>query len=64
MILMFDLEFRKSTYSANAQACVEVATNTNVGTAMRDTKHRDLCALVFPDPEWQAFLGTSKLWEV
>ncbi|MEE2053033.1 DUF397 domain-containing protein [Nocardiopsis tropica] len=57
---MFDMEFRKSTYSANAQACVEVATPARAGAAIRDTKHRDLGALSFPSPEWQAFLSTAQ----
>ncbi|MBB5433779.1 hypothetical protein HDA36_003863 [Nocardiopsis composta] len=27
---------------------------------MRDTKNRDLGALLFPSPEWQAFLDATK----
>ncbi|WP_017593024.1 DUF397 domain-containing protein [Nocardiopsis potens] len=52
--------FRKSTYSqAEGQDCVEVADAPRV-SAMRDTKHRDLGALLFPSPEWRAFLDAAK----
>ncbi|GAA3981903.1 DUF397 domain-containing protein [Thermobifida alba] len=51
--------WRKSSYSADQTACVEVA-DWAAGAAIRDTKHRDLGALVFPADEWQAFLGAVK----
>lgn len=49
----------KSSYSASQGDCVEVAGLVD-GTAMRDTKHRELGMLLFPSPEWQAFLGSAK----
>lgn len=52
--------FRKSSYSANAQACVEVAADTQSGAAMRDTKHRELSALMFDRAEWHAFIRGTK----
>ncbi|GAA0983627.1 DUF397 domain-containing protein [Nocardiopsis tropica] len=57
---MFPYEWRKSSYSAGQSACVEVAAPARAGAAMRDTKHRDLGALSFPSPEWQAFLSTAQ----
>ncbi|MEY9212702.1 DUF397 domain-containing protein [Thermobifida halotolerans] len=51
--------FRKSSHSAAHGDCVEVA-DWAAGAAIRDTKHRDLGALVFPADEWQAFLGAVK----
>ncbi|MCY9784878.1 DUF397 domain-containing protein [Nocardiopsis sp. EMB25] len=51
--------FRKSSYSQSEAACVEVA-DWPSGTAVRDTKHRDLGALVFGAGEWQAFLDAAK----
>ena len=51
--------FRKSSYSTSQTACVEVA-DWATGAAIRDTKHRDLGALVFPADEWQAFLNAVK----
>ncbi|MFD3686423.1 DUF397 domain-containing protein [Nocardiopsis sp. NPDC058631] len=57
---VFPYEWRKSSYSAGQSACVEVAMPTHTSAAMRDTKHRDLGALTFPGPEWQAFLNTTQ----
>ncbi|MFW5418440.1 DUF397 domain-containing protein [Nocardiopsis sp. CNT-189] len=55
-----DSTFRKSSYSqAKSQDCVEVA-DAPRRSAVRDTKHRDLGALAFPSPEWQAFLDAAK----
>ena len=51
--------FRKSSHSAAHGDCVEVADWAS-GAAIRDTKHRDLGALMFPASEWQAFLGAVK----
>lgn len=56
---MFPYEWRKISYSAGQSACVEIATPENV-TAIRDTKHRDLGALIFDRSEWHAFLNTTK----
>lgn len=51
--------FRKSSYSQSEAACVEVA-DWSTGAAIRDSKHQDLGALMFPSSEWQAFLGVVK----
>ncbi|KOX16698.1 DUF397 domain-containing protein [Nocardiopsis sp. NRRL B-16309] len=52
--------FRKSSYSANASDCVEVA-DLPGGAAVRDTRHRDLGHLTFADPgEWRAFLAAAR----
>ncbi|WP_046471137.1 DUF397 domain-containing protein [Allosalinactinospora lopnorensis] len=51
--------FRKSSYSQSEAACVEVA-NWEAGAAIRDTRHRDRGALVFPLAEWRAFLDAAK----
>lgn len=45
----------KSSYSASQGDCVEVS-DLGEDTALRDTKHRDLGALVFHGAEWNAFL--------
>jgi hypothetical protein len=50
--------WHKSTYSAGANNCVEVA--EGLATAVRDTQHRELGTLTFPAREWQAFLGVAK----
>ncbi|AFR09162.1 DUF397 domain-containing protein [Nocardiopsis alba] len=51
------LNFRKSSYSANESACVEVA-DTPGTSAIRDTKRRSDGHLPFPTSEWAAFLAT------
>ncbi|WP_435108770.1 DUF397 domain-containing protein [Nocardiopsis synnemataformans] len=51
--------FRTSTYSSASSNCVEVA-DWLEGSALRDTKHRELGALTFGPAEWRAFLSTSK----
>ena len=51
------LNFRKSSYSANESACVEVA-DTPGASAIRDTKRRTDGHLPFPTNEWAAFLTT------
>lgn len=53
------MEFRKSSYSATESHCVEVA-DLGQERAIRDTKHRELGALLFDSGEWQAFLGTTR----
>jgi hypothetical protein len=48
--------WRKSSYSGgNGGACVEVA-DLPGGSAVRDTRHRDLGHLAFTSAEWSAFL--------
>ena len=51
--------WRKSTYSADQTACVEVA-NGLTGAAVRDSQNRELGALAYGLAEWRAFLGTAK----
>lgn len=52
-------EFHKSSYSASQGDCVEAAAWQAAG-AIRDTKHRDLATLTFPQTEWRAFLSAVK----
>ncbi|GAB3210352.1 DUF397 domain-containing protein [Marinactinospora thermotolerans] len=51
--------FRKSSYSASDDNCVEVA-DLYDATAVRDSKHPDAGHLVFTTTEWSAFLTTLK----
>lgn len=53
------LVFRKSSYSANASDCVEVA-DTPTMHAVQDTKNRDQVRLEFASPEWCAFIDNLK----
>lgn len=53
-----ELVFRKSSYSANANDCVEVADTPTVH-AVRDTKNREAGHLAFAHGEWAAALLTS-----
>lgn len=52
-------EFRKSSYSQNSNACVEVA-DTPGGHLVRDTQHRDAGHLGFVGLEWSAFLAATQ----
>jgi hypothetical protein len=54
------IQFRKSSYSANASDCVEVADlpGTNL---VRDTQNREAGPLVFESTEWRALLVTVRL---
>ncbi|WP_019610849.1 DUF397 domain-containing protein [Nocardiopsis sp. CNS-639] len=55
------LQFRKSSYSANASDCVEVADLPGGGAALRDTKHRGLGHVpVAEAPAWLALLAVAK----
>lgn len=54
-----DLKFRKSTHSAGASECVEVA-DLLVGAAVRDSKYPEKGHLSFPAMEWEAFLGAAR----
>ncbi|WP_433699671.1 DUF397 domain-containing protein [Nocardiopsis sp. CA-288880] len=51
--------FRKSSYSANASDCVEVA-DVPGASLVRDTQNRELGHLAFPSSEWRALLGTAR----
>jgi hypothetical protein len=52
--------WRKSTYSNNGGACVEVAANIPGFVAVRDSKDSSGPALVFSAASWQAFIRTVK----
>ncbi|GLU48379.1 DUF397 domain-containing protein [Nocardiopsis ansamitocini] len=52
-------EFRKSSYSAQNQNCVEVADLDRVA-ALRDSQHPECGHLAFPLTEWSAFLTTAR----
>lgn len=51
--------WRKSTFSTDAGACVEVAVQHGL-VALRDSKDPDGTALVFTTAEWIAFLSGVK----
>ncbi|PDP86195.1 DUF397 domain-containing protein [Glycomyces fuscus] len=53
------MEFRKSSYSANEAACVEVADAPGM-SAVRDTQNRDAGMLTFPSTEWRALIDTAR----
>ncbi|TQN33190.1 uncharacterized protein DUF397 [Haloactinospora alba] len=50
-----ELYFRKSSYSATAKECVEIA-DLPSGVAIRDSKQPESGHLAFPATEWSAFL--------
>ncbi|GLU48380.1 DUF397 domain-containing protein [Nocardiopsis ansamitocini] len=52
-------EFRKSSYSAQDQDCVEVA-DLDRAAALRDSQHPGHGHLAFPVAEWSAFLTTAR----
>ncbi|MDA2811148.1 DUF397 domain-containing protein [Nocardiopsis sp. RSe5-2] len=54
------LQFRKSSYSVNESACVEVA-DLPGSSAVRDTMNRNRGHLEFPSAEWLGFLRTLEL---
>ncbi|MEU3017084.1 DUF397 domain-containing protein [Nocardiopsis sp. NPDC007018] len=54
-----DLTFRKSSYSATQNDCVEIADLPN-GAAVRDTKNRSAGHLTFASQEWAAMLSTAR----
>lgn len=51
--------WRKSSYSSGNGQCVEVA-DSPAGTAVRDTTHRELGALLFDVHEWRTFIDSTK----
>lgn len=53
------LEFHKSSYSADNEACVEVA-RVPGAAAVRDTQNREAGHLAFPADEFAAFLAEVK----
>lgn len=54
------LTFRKSSYSATANDCVEVADLSTCGVAVRDTQNRAVGHLPFPTREWAALLDALR----
>lgn len=52
--------WRKSSYSNNGGACVEVATNPPGLVAVRDSKDPSGPSLVFDAHSWQSFIRTMK----
>lgn len=54
-----ELRFRKSSYSANASDCVEIA-DTPAMHAVQDTKNREAGHLAFAHGEWAALLAVSR----
>jgi hypothetical protein len=54
-----DLRWRKSSYSSNQGACVEVAQLPN-GTVVRDSKDPDGPILRFSADVWRAFVREVK----
>ncbi len=52
--------WRKSTFSDNNGACVEVRTDGNGDIEVRDTKNRAAGTLSFTTAEWTAFLDGAK----
>ncbi|PSK88044.1 uncharacterized protein DUF397 [Murinocardiopsis flavida] len=54
-----DHQWRKSSYSAGNGNCVEIADALST-SAVRDTQHRELGALLFDSGEWRAFLSVAK----
>ncbi|MCY9782459.1 DUF397 domain-containing protein [Nocardiopsis sp. EMB25] len=53
------LSWRKSSYSSNTGACVEVA-DTDSGVHVRDTQNRSLGHLSFPGSDWTVLLTSLR----
>ncbi len=52
--------YRKSSYSGQENACVEVAVTAGGGRAVRDSKDQRGPSLYFTPAEWSAFLVEAK----
>jgi Domain of unknown function (DUF397) len=52
--------WRKSTYSNNGGACVEVASNPPGTVAVRDSKNSDGPALTFTADSWRTLIDDMK----
>ena len=60
---MDGLNWHKSSYSGNGEACVEVATTADA-VLIRDTKNRERGPVLRVSPEaWSAFTGKIKAME-
>ncbi len=55
--------WHKSSYSAQANDCVETGHVTSSGMAVRDSKDPNGPALVFPAAAWSAFVASIKTGE-
>lgn len=53
--------WRKSSYSNNANACVETVLWQDGGIGVRDSTHPDDSALGFRANEWTALLGHMRV---
>ncbi|PJE95834.1 DUF397 domain-containing protein [Streptomyces carminius] len=61
MINDHNLTWRKSSYSGASNGdCVEVADGLPGAVPVRDSKHPDGPALVFPESTWSAFVAGIK----
>jgi hypothetical protein len=58
---MLDRQWRKSTYSGNEGACVEVADNIPSMVGVRDSKDVAGPALSFGPSAWRSFIESVKL---
>ncbi|MGH3847446.1 MAG: DUF397 domain-containing protein [Pseudonocardiaceae bacterium] len=57
---MPDTQFRKSSYSDDHQACVEVAVTPEDGRWLRDTKDRTKPAHYYTSTGWRTFVQGVK----
>ncbi|GAB2697297.1 DUF397 domain-containing protein [Kitasatospora kifunensis] len=57
---MSQARWRKSTYSQQSGACVEVADGLPGAMPVRDSKDPEGPVLVFPADRWRAFVGGVK----
>jgi hypothetical protein len=57
------LVWRKASFSAANDNCVEVATTPDGGTAVRNSKHPTGPQVNFTRSEWEAFVAGVKVGE-